>query len=115
MSFEAVVFRPLPRPLKHFPQETEASFLDRLATANAMPVQRLQRPSHWLDSRLGSGRPAQRPQRTAPNLDPVRDPPLGATGMDIPQGPLVATPRWACRRCVARRTGNPGQGVMVWM
>ncbi|WP_405624418.1 hypothetical protein [Streptomyces sp. NBC_00076] len=63
----------------------------------------------------GSGRPAQRPQRTAPGLDPVRDPPLGATGVALPAGPFAATPRWACRRCVARRTGAPGQGVMVGM
>ncbi|WSQ14851.1 hypothetical protein OG604_48005 [Streptomyces sp. NBC_01231] len=34
---------------------------------------------------------------------------------NFPQGPLAAPPRWACRRCVARRTGTPGQGVMVWM
>lgn len=115
MSFEAVVFRPLPRPLKPFPQETEASFLDRLATANAMPVQRLQRPSHWLDSRLDpvdrlsvlSGQPRTSIQYAIPRWE--------RQAWNIPQGPFAATPRWACRRCVARRTGAPGQGVMVWM
>jgi hypothetical protein len=34
---------------------------------------------------------------------------------NVSQGPLAATPRWACRRCVTRRTGNPHQDVMVWM
>lgn len=113
--FEAVVFRPLPRPLKPFPQETEASFLDRLATANAMPVQRLQRPSHWLESRLDpvgrlsvlSGQPRTSIQYAIPRWE--------RQAWNIPQGPFAVTPRWACRRCVARRTGSTGQGVMVWM
>ncbi|MER5987247.1 hypothetical protein [Streptomyces sp. NPDC001787] len=115
MPFEAVVFRPLPRPLKPFPQETEASFLDRLATANAMPVQRLQRPSHWLESRLDpvgrisvlSGQPQTSIRYAIPRWEPQ--------AWNTPQGPFAATTRWACRRCVARRTGTPGQGVMVWM
>ncbi|MFF6983399.1 hypothetical protein ACFZAV_38270 [Streptomyces sp. NPDC008343] len=113
--FEPIVFRPLPRPLKPFPQETEASFLDRLAAANAMPVRRLQQPSLWLTSRLDptdqlsvlSGQPRTSIQHAIPRWE--------KQAWNLPQGPFAATIRWACRRCVARRTGNPDQGVMVWM
>ncbi|MFJ3926498.1 hypothetical protein [Streptomyces sp. NPDC090022] len=113
--FEPIVFRPLPRPLKPFPQETEASFLNRLAAANAMPVRRLQQPSLWLTSRLDptdqlsvlSGQPRTSIQHAIPRWE--------KQAWNLPQGPFAATIRWACRRCVARRTGNPDQGVMVWM
>ncbi|MFF6806243.1 hypothetical protein [Streptomyces sp. NPDC012616] len=114
-EFEPIVFRPLPRPLKPFPQETESSFLNRLATANALPVQRLQQPSRWLTSRLDpidqlsvlSGQPRATIEYAIPRWKTQQ--------WNVSQGPLAATPRWACRRCVARRTGNPQQDVMVWM
>ncbi|MFE7973774.1 hypothetical protein [Streptomyces shenzhenensis] len=113
--FEPVVVRPLPRPLKPFPQETESSFLSRLAAANAMPVQRLQQPSHWLTSRLDpidqlsilSGQPRTTIQYAIPRWE--------NKSWKVSNGPLALTPGWACRRCVARRTGNPQQEVMVWM
>ncbi|MCZ7459475.1 hypothetical protein [Streptomyces sp. WMMC940] len=113
--FEPVVFRPLPRPLKPFPQETEASFLARLAAANAMPIQRIQRPSHWLASRLDpigqlsvlSGQTRTAIEYAIPRWEPQ--------AWNVPKGSFEATPRWACRRCVARRTGNQDQGVMIWM
>ncbi|WP_234335373.1 MULTISPECIES: hypothetical protein [Streptomyces] len=113
--FEPVVVRPLPRPLKPFPHETESSFLSRLAAANATPVQRLQRPSLWLTSRLDpidqlsvlSGQSRTTIQYAIPRWE--------NKSWNVSNGPLALTPRWACRRCVARRTGNPQQDVMVWM
>ncbi|MCX4661089.1 hypothetical protein [Streptomyces uncialis] len=113
--FEPVLFRPLPRPLKPFPQETKHSFLGRLAAANAMPVNRIQQPSRWLPSRLNSidqlsvlsGQPRTSIQHAIPQWEKQPG--------NFPQGPLAATPRWACRRCVARRTGNPDERVKIWM
>ncbi|MET7781467.1 hypothetical protein ABZU94_24320 [Streptomyces mirabilis] len=112
--FEPVVFRPLPRPLKPFPQETESSFLNRLATANAIPVQRLKQPSRWLTSRLDpidrlsvlSGQPRTAIQYAIPHWE--------NKAWNVSNRPLALTPRWACRRCVARRTGTPEPPVMVW-
>ncbi|WP_241266639.1 hypothetical protein [Streptomyces scabichelini] len=113
--FDPVVVRPLPRPLKPFPHETESSFLSRLAAANATPVQRLQRPSLWLTSRLDpidqlsvlSGQSRTTIQYAIPRWE--------NKSWNVSNGPPALTPRWACRRCVARRTGNPQQDVMVWM
>lgn len=112
---ERGAFRPLPRPLEPFPQETESSFLSRLAAANATPVQRLQQPSHWLTSRLDpidqlsvlSGQSRTTIQYAIPRCE--------NKSWNISNGPLAPTPRWACRRCAARRTGNPQQEVRVWM
>lgn len=114
-QFEPVLLRPLPRPLKPFPQETEESFLGRLAAANAMPVHRIQQPSRWLASRLDStgqlsilsGQPRTSIHYAIPRWKKQPG--------NFPQGPFAATPRWACRRCVARRIGNPDQHVKVWM
>lgn len=80
-----------------------------------MPVHRIQQPSRWLPSRLDSidqlsvlsGLPRTSIRHAIPQWEKQPG--------NFPQGPLAATPRWACRRCVARRTGNPDERVKIWM
>lgn len=105
--------RPLPHPLAPFPRETQDSYLYRLSAANKIPVNQLQAPSRWLTSRLDyidrlsilGGQPRHSLIKAIPLLD---NDPRAERPADSER------PRWACRRCVAKRTGATGP-VEVWM
>lgn len=102
--------RPLPLPVKPFPRETEDSYLWRLSQTNKIPVQRLSSPSQWLLSRrdyvsrlsIVSGQPRDSLLRAIPHLGETEQRPRQRA-------------RYACRRCVAQRTGTTNHSVWSWM
>ncbi|MEE1829690.1 hypothetical protein [Streptomyces sp. SP17KL33] len=108
---------PLPITLPPFPGECESSYWNRLALANRVPLARLRSPSHWLQSRLTSldvhcilsGQSRQVLAKAIPDLRANGVSPTTKTHAPTPDHVL----RWACRRCVAARTGSrlPAQ---VW-
>ncbi|MEV7190701.1 TniQ family protein [Streptomyces sp. NPDC093510] len=100
------LIRLLPRPVTPFPQESETSYLHRLAEANGIRPQRALAQSYWLESRqsyidrlsVASGQPPESLMRAIPNL--------GQKSMtNHPQRPDFF-PGVPCRLCVARRTGS---------
>jgi hypothetical protein len=124
--FRPVIFRPLPRPLPPFPNETLNSYCERLARANRIPAERLHTPSRWLahddDSvtallrrlTILTGLPRETFWHALPELRWSHEHGMSPLGRSLP--PVVAMRlrrRWACRRCTATRT--PDQHVMTWI
>ncbi|WP_200309410.1 hypothetical protein [Streptomyces adelaidensis] len=104
--------RPLPLPVKPFPRETEDSYLWRLSQTNKIPLQRLTSPSHWLLSQrdyvsrlsIVSGQPRASLLKAIPHLGKNK----GDPGRPRQRG------GYACRHCVARRTGSTHHSVWTW-
>ncbi|WP_329252619.1 TniQ family protein [Streptomyces sp. NBC_01478] len=124
--FRPVIFRPLPRSLPPFPNETLQSYCQRLAHANRIPAERLHTPSLWLahdgDSvtallrrlTILTGLSRETFWHALPELRWRHEHGMSPLGRSLP--PVVSMrlrPRWACRRCTATRT--PGQHVMTWV
>jgi hypothetical protein len=107
--FRPALIRPLPITLPPFPGECESSYWGRLAKVNRVSLIRLRSPSRWLTSRLTSldalsilsGQHRQSLLEAIPDL-PVGD---GSGRLVEPLMPDDLNARWACRRCVASRTG----------
>lgn len=107
--FRPALIRPLPITLPPFPGECESSYWGRLAKANRVSLTRLRSPSRWLESRLTSldalsilsGQRRQSLLKAIPDL-PVDD---GSGRLVDPLMPDDVDARWACRCCVASRTG----------
>lgn len=118
-QFAPDLFRPLPRPLAPFPQETLASFRLRLAVANRVPQERLKAPSRWIAREtadpleiqrrlaLQSGQPPELLWRRLPEL-------RWHSGHEVLTEPGVIRfeQRWACRRCAATHTTTAP--IKIW-
>ncbi len=102
LPFQPIMAQPLPWSVRPYPRETVRSYMERLASANAVPVHRLLTPSYWIPTALPlpgllallGGQDPQILERALSDLHrrtELTAPPL-----------LERDTVWACRRCTIR-------------
>ena len=118
MLFKPVMFRPLPRPVRPFPNETLSSYWGRLGAANHVPVEHVRLLSPWHGS-LTSDTTKRTDELEILSGQRERSLTLALPELRWNEQGFASLPernsylrQWACRLCAAAKF--PGQPIQVW-